>query len=74
MLNYKRRNSGNSLAVQWLGLGAFIAGAQVQSLVGELRSHKLRGVEREKEREREREGGREEGRNERRKENSVGYC
>ena len=26
--------------VQWLGLGAFIAGAWVQSLVGELRFHK----------------------------------
>ena len=30
---------GNSLAVQWLELYAFIAGAQVQSLAGELRSH-----------------------------------
>ena len=28
---------GNSLAVQWLGLGAIIAGARVQSLVEELR-------------------------------------
>ena len=35
---------GNSLAVQWLGLGAFTARAQVQSLVGELRSRKPRGV------------------------------
>ena len=26
--------------VQWLGLGAFTAGAWVRSLVGELRSHK----------------------------------
>ena len=25
--------------VQWLGFGAFTAGGQVQSLVGELRSH-----------------------------------
>ena len=32
---------GNSLAVQWLGLSAFTAGAWVQSLVGELRHHKL---------------------------------
>ena len=32
--------SGNSLAVQWLGLGAFSAEARVQSPVGELRSHK----------------------------------
>ena len=37
-------NIGNSLAVQWLGLGAFTAGAQVQSLAGELRSQKLHGV------------------------------
>ena len=35
---------GNSLAVQWLGLGTFTAGAQVQSLVRELRSCKLCGV------------------------------
>ena len=28
---------GNSLAVQWLELGTFTAGARVQSLVGELR-------------------------------------
>ena len=26
--------------VQWLGLGAFTAGAWVRSMVGELRSHK----------------------------------
>ena len=32
--------SGNSLALQWLGLCAFTAGAQVQSLEGELRSRK----------------------------------
>ena len=36
----KKKNSGNSLAVQRLGLGAFTARAQVQLLVGELRSHK----------------------------------
>ena len=30
--------------VQWLGLGTSTAVAQVQSLVGELRSRKLRGV------------------------------
>ena len=29
--------------VQWLGLGTFTAGAQVQSLVRELRYRKLRG-------------------------------
>ena len=34
---------GSSLAVQWLGLGAFTAVAQVQSLVEELRSHKPLG-------------------------------
>ena len=32
--------SGNSLVVQWLGLRAFNAVAQIQSLVRELRSHK----------------------------------
>ena len=31
---------GNSLVVQWLGLGTFTAVARAQSLVGELRSHK----------------------------------
>ena len=34
----KTETVGNSLAVQWLGLSAFSAGAQVQSLVRELRS------------------------------------
>ena len=33
---------GNSLVVQWLGLGAFTAGVWVRSLVGELRSCKVR--------------------------------
>ena len=33
--------SGSSLAVQWLGLCVFTAVAWVQSLVGELSSHKL---------------------------------
>ena len=32
--------SSNFLTVQWLGLSAFTARAQIQSLVGELRSHK----------------------------------
>ena len=36
------------MAVQWLGLSAFTARAQVQSLVGELRSHKLHGVTKKK--------------------------
>ena len=35
----KRRDS---LVVQWLGLGAFTAGARVRSLVGELKSHSLK--------------------------------
>ena len=30
----KRNCTGNSLAVQWLGLGAFTVVAHVQSLVG----------------------------------------
>ena len=38
IFGYYRKLSGNSLVVQWLGLGAFTAGAQVQSLAGELRS------------------------------------
>ena len=33
-----------SLKVQWLRLCTFTAGSQVQSLVGELRSHRLCGV------------------------------
>ena len=39
----KDRKPGNSLVVQWLGLHAFTAD-RFQSLVGELRSHKLRGT------------------------------
>ena len=38
---------GTSLAIQWLRLGAFTAGAQVQSLVEELRSPKPHGMARE---------------------------
>ena len=34
------KNSGNSLAAQWLGLGTFTDMAQVQSLVRELRSQR----------------------------------
>ena len=37
---FKNKTSGNSLAVQWLGLCAFTARAWVQSLAGELRSCK----------------------------------
>ena len=36
----KKTKTGNFLAVQWLGLSALTAGAQVQSLVGKLRLHK----------------------------------
>ena len=38
---FKGQCTGNSLVVQWLELSALTATAQVQSLVGELRSHKL---------------------------------
>ena len=34
----------NSLAVQWLGLSAFIARARVQSLIREVESRKLHGM------------------------------
>ena len=37
----KNKLLGNSLAVQWLGLGTFTATTWVQSLVGELRSCKF---------------------------------
>ena len=40
----KTADLGNSLVVQWLGLCAFTARAQVRSLVGELRSRKLHGA------------------------------
>ena len=45
---FKSQSMGNSLAVQWLGLGAFTAGAQVQSLLGELRSCKPRSAAKKK--------------------------
>ena len=38
----------DSLVVQWLGRSAFTTVAQVQSLVRELRSRKLRGVAKKK--------------------------
>ena len=50
----KREISRNSLAVQWLGLGDFTAGVQVQSLIMKLRSDKLSSLARKKERERQR--------------------
>ena len=42
------RMYGNSLAVQWLGLGAVTAAAQIQSWKGELRSHELCGKDKNK--------------------------
>ena len=36
----KEKKFGNSLVVQWLGLGGFTPGAWLWSLVGELRYHK----------------------------------
>ena len=39
---------GNSLAVQWLGFGTFIAEARIQSLVWEIRSSKLLSAVRRK--------------------------
>ena len=40
---------GSSLAVQWLGLGAFTVMLWVQSLLRELRAHKLSGAAKKKE-------------------------
>ena len=42
--NFKSNSKGSSLVVQWLGLNAFTAVAWVQSLIGELKSCKPRGV------------------------------
>ena len=39
-----KKHEGNSLAVQWLGFATFTAGAWVQSLVEELRSHRLHSM------------------------------
>ena len=46
-----RGRRGNSLAVQWLGLGTFMTVAQVQSLVRELRSQKPHGAAKKKKKE-----------------------
>ena len=43
-ISQKHGPPGNFLVVQWLGLNAFTAGVQFQSLVGELRSHKSCGM------------------------------
>ena len=48
----KKRKLGSSLAVQWLGLSAFTATDQIQSLVRELRPHKLSSVAKKKKRKR----------------------
>ena len=39
----KKNKEGTSLAVQWLRLHLPVQGVRVRSLVGELRSHMLRG-------------------------------
>ena len=44
----KSCKQGTSLVVQWLGLRAFTARARVQSLIGELRSHKPRSPAKKK--------------------------
>ena len=44
----KKRKLGSSLAVQWLGLIAFTAMDQIQSLVRELRPHKLSSAAKKK--------------------------
>ena len=36
--------NGNSLEVQWLGLGALNVETQVQTLAGEVKSHKPSGM------------------------------
>ena len=43
---------GTSLVVQWLGLSASTARSWVQSLVRELKSHKLRGAAKKKKKKR----------------------
>ena len=48
----QRAELGDSLAIQWLVCHTFTSGARVQSLVGELRSYKLRGAAEKKGRER----------------------
>ena len=51
----RERERGNSLVVQWLGLGTFTAVAWVQSLVRELRPWKPRGAANKNFKKRERE-------------------
>ena len=47
---------GNSLVAWWLGTWIFMAMAQVQSLVGELRSYKLHGKKKKKQTQKPNEG------------------
>ena len=47
-VTFKVSEVWNSLMIQWLGLGAFTVGGQVQSLVRELRSLKLHGLAKKK--------------------------
>ena len=42
--HFSKEDMGNSLVVQWLGLGDFTAGAQVRSLAWELRFCKQGGM------------------------------
>jgi hypothetical protein len=44
VISYMKTLSGNSMVVQRLRLGTFTAGTLVWSLLGELRSHKLRSM------------------------------
>ena len=48
-LKLQKQMEGNSLAVQWLGLSTRTAKAQIQCMVGELRSHKLQSGTKKKE-------------------------
>ena len=48
LVDFKFLTFRHSLAVQWLGLSAFTVVAHVQSLIGELRSHKLRSAAKNK--------------------------
>ena len=47
-ISFLKFKIGNSLVVLWLGFGAFTALAWVQSLVRELRSHKLSSMTKKK--------------------------
>ena len=55
LLQLNNKKTGDSLAAQWSGLGAFTAGARVPFLVRELRSHKPHGMAPPKKKENKRE-------------------